>query len=195
IQYIHTYIYPQFVTTGLYKKSGRLVFLGLGNAGKTTLLHMLNEHRLGLHVPTFDPTSEVLRIAGVTFSSCDLTRGEWRKLLPAMSSIVFLVDCADYARLPESKTELDTDENIIDFSPYTQISQHGESQQNMSQLSCYYSSVHNTGCVPVGELKTRALELFMCSVTERRGYGEALRWLSHYLRYTNTADASCSSST
>uniref|UniRef100_A0A672KWU1 small monomeric GTPase n=1 Tax=Sinocyclocheilus grahami TaxID=75366 RepID=A0A672KWU1_SINGR len=93
--------------SGLYKKSGRLVFLGLGNAGKTTLLHMLNEHRLGLHVPTFDPTSEVLRIAGVTFSSCDLTRGEWRKLLPAMSGIVFLVDCADYARLPESKTELD----------------------------------------------------------------------------------------
>ncbi|XP_059381676.1 cation channel sperm-associated protein 3-like isoform X3 [Carassius carassius] len=101
---------------GLYKKSGRLIFLGLGNAGKTTLLHMLNEHRLGLHVPTFDPTSEVLRIAGVTLSSCDLTaRGEWRKLLPAVNGIVFLVDCADYARLPESKTELDalmTDETI-----------------------------------------------------------------------------------
>uniref|UniRef100_A0A8C2G1K6 small monomeric GTPase n=1 Tax=Cyprinus carpio TaxID=7962 RepID=A0A8C2G1K6_CYPCA len=100
---------------GLYKKSGRLVLLGLGNAGKTTLLHMLNEHRLGLHVPTFDPTSEVLRIAGVTLSCSDLTRGEWRKLLPAVNGIVFLVDCADYARLPESKTELDalmTDETI-----------------------------------------------------------------------------------
>ncbi len=42
--------------SGLYKKSGTLVFLGLGNAGKTTLLLMLNDHRLGLHVPTFDPS-------------------------------------------------------------------------------------------------------------------------------------------
>src|SRR4029434_10585151 len=39
---------------------------------------------------------------------------------------------------------LQTDENIIYLSSYTQICQHGESQQNMSQFSCYYSSVHNT---------------------------------------------------
>ncbi|KTG37278.1 hypothetical protein cypCar_00037678, partial [Cyprinus carpio] len=65
---------------------------------------------LALHL-----ASEVLRIAGVTLSCSDLTRGEWRKLLPAVNGIVFLVDCADYARLPESKTELDalmTDETI-----------------------------------------------------------------------------------
>ncbi len=60
--------------SGLYKKSGRLVFLGLGNAGKTTLLHMLNDHRLGLHVPNFDPSkcaSLKACLALVSTDSCE----------------------------------------------------------------------------------------------------------------------------
>jgi GTP-binding protein SAR1 len=42
---------------GFFGKTGKIVFLGLDNSGKTTLLHMLRDNRLVQHMPTQKPSA------------------------------------------------------------------------------------------------------------------------------------------
>ena len=54
------------------RKKGRMVFLGLDNAGKTTLLEMLIEGRMGQYVPTMHAHQQEAIVGRVAFTAIDL---------------------------------------------------------------------------------------------------------------------------
>ena len=166
---------------GLYNKKANIVFLGLDNAGKTALLHVLKNDTVTQTRPTIHPHSEELKMGNLKLNTYDLgghetARKIWKDYFPAVSAILFLVDSVDVNRFPEAKKEL---EKILETPELVNI-----------PIAILGNKIDMKGSVSVDELKqalgyddilsreSRPMEIFMVSVAKKIGYSAALEWIS-----------------
>ncbi|KAL9265966.1 GTP-binding protein SAR1A-like protein [Drosera capensis] len=201
------WFYGVLASLGLWQKEAKILFLGLDNAGKTTLLHMLKDevrirdsmirlfdHRLVQHQPTQYPTSEELSIGKIKFKAFDLgghqiARRVWKDYYAKVDAVVYLVDAYDKERFAESKKELDallSDEALANV-PFLILGNkidipYAASEDELRYALGLTSFTTGKGKVNLADSNVRPLEVFMCSIVRKMGYGDGFKWVSQYIK-------------
>lgn len=164
--------------SSLFDKKGKVIFLGLDNSGKTTLLSRLKDDRLSVSQPTWHPHSEELRINRLVLKAFDLgghalARTLWTEYSTAADGLIFLVDASDRTRFAEAAEELRRLLEIPGFDqmPVTVLG-------NKIDLPGAASEAELVQALGLGLARPKNVEVFMCSIVRRIGYKEAFEWLS-----------------
>ncbi|KAI3864446.1 hypothetical protein MKW92_043734 [Papaver armeniacum] len=190
--FLSDWFFGVLATLGLWRKEAKILFLGLDNAGKTTLFQMLKDKRLIQHQPTQFPTCEELSIGKIDFKVFDLgghraARRVWKDYYAKVDAVVYLVDACDGERFEESRTELANllnDESLATV-PFLVLGNKIDRQDAVSEghLKYYLGLLHTTGKgkTDFDASVERPIEVFMCSVARQMGYGDGFRWVSQYL--------------
>ncbi|THG09574.1 hypothetical protein TEA_022244 [Camellia sinensis var. sinensis] len=150
--------------------------------------------RLVQHQPTQYPTSEELSIGKIKFKAFDLgghqiARRVWKDYYAKVDAVVYLVDAYDKERFAESKKELDallSDESLATV-PFLILGNkidipYAASEDELRFHMGLTGVTTGKGKVNLADSAVRPLEVFMCSIVRKMGYGDGFKWVSQYIK-------------
>lgn len=102
---IYDNVIGRFINS-LFRKPSSVLFLGIDNAGKTTLVNKLKNNTNDIFLPTKHATKDVVEIGNLKALVVDLgghraVRMAWKDYFYNVDGIVFIVDTADESRYEE----------------------------------------------------------------------------------------------
>lgn len=172
---------------GIFLKKGKLLVLGLDNAGKSTLLAVLLKGEVVPTAPTHQPVTDEVKIGHMKLRAVDMggheiARRMWVQYSHEADGIVYLVDAVDRERFQEAALELHkllAAGSLPAHAPILILANKADLPAAAREEELYYG-------LALDELQrlgdTRPLGLYMCSVFERRGYPEGFEWLSKNMK-------------
>ena len=106
-----------------------------------------------------------------------------------VDAVVYLVDAYDKERFAESKKELDallSDESLASV-PFLILGNKIDIPYAASEDELRYhlgltNFTTGKGKVNLADSNVRPLEVFMCSIVRKMGYGDGFKWLSQYIK-------------
>eukprot|EP00961_Rhodomonas_salina_P009853 132766-Rhodomonas_salina.2 len=119
----------------------------------------------------------------------DVARDLWQEYFTAVNAIVYIVDCNDRERFPESKQELEKllSNELLSGVPIVILGNKIDMQRAASEAELRQAlgiQPYLTGKstkksdLPKG---MRPMELYMVSVIRRMGYREGFQWIANYI--------------
>ena len=93
-------------------KEGRILLLGLDNAGKTTILKQLSDEEVNNVMPTQGFNVKTIEQKGLKLTVWDIggqksIRPYWRHYFEKADVLIYVIDSADWKRIEETGAELD----------------------------------------------------------------------------------------
>lgn len=160
-----------FISSFNNSKKATMIILGLENTGKTTLLKLLTQGKIGCHEPTIYTNKDVFYIGDIIFDIYDLgSNGTLRSLWENfyVDCIVFIIDVSDHSMLNTSVNELSKIIVSLDKVPILVLG-------NKSDIRGSYTENELKEILLISNNDN--IKVCMCSIVKKIGIKEGFEWI------------------